>query len=142
MLCLFYRSKKLKLCMIHKLKILVFMNTVDWFALVHCPGESACPGKSSFRISYSSSSSSWLTNSVSLHSDSGLRALCSSFVAQMVKNMPAELEISEMFPELERSPGEGNGNPLQYSCLESLMDRGAWWATVHGVTKSQTRLSY
>ena len=40
----------------------------------------------------------------------------------MVKNLPAELEISEMFPELERSPGEGNGNPLQYSCLDSLMD--------------------
>ena len=36
--------------------------------------------------------------------------------------------------------GEGNGNPLQYSCLENSMDRGAWWATVHGVTKSQTRL--
>ena len=36
---------------------------------------------------------------------------------------------------------EGNGNPLQYSCLENPMDRGAWWATVHGVTKSQTRLS-
>ena len=40
-----------------------------------------------------------------------------------------------------RSPGEGNGTPLQYSCLENLMDRGAWWATVHGVIKSQTRLS-
>ena len=39
------------------------------------------------------------------------------------------------------SPGEGNGSPLQCSCLESPMDRGAWWATVHGVTKSQTRLS-
>ena len=37
--------------------------------------------------------------------------------------------------------GEGNGNPLQYSCLENLMDRGAWWAAVHGVTKSQTRLN-
>ena len=37
-----------------------------------------------------------------------------------------------------RSPGEENGNPLQYSCLENLMDRGAWWATVHGVSKSQT----
>ena len=36
------------------------------------------------------------------------------------------------------SPGEGNGNPLQYSCLENPMDRGAWWATVHRVTKSQT----
>ena len=39
------------------------------------------------------------------------------------------------------SPGGGNGNPLQYSCLENPMDRGAWWATVHGVPKSQTRLS-
>ena len=44
-------------------------------------------------------------------------------------------------PGLGRSPGEGNGNPLQYSCLENSMDGGAWWATVHGVTKSQTRLS-
>ena len=44
-----------------------------------------------------------------------------------------------LIPGLGRSPGEGN--PLQYSCLENPMDRGAWWATVHGVTKSQTRLS-
>ena len=43
-------------------------------------------------------------------------------------------------PELERSPGEGNGNPLQYSCLENSMDRGALWATVHGVAQSRTRL--
>ena len=40
-----------------------------------------------------------------------------------------------------RSPGEGNGNPLQYGCLENFMDRGAWWPVVHGVTKSQTWLS-
>ena len=39
------------------------------------------------------------------------------------------------------SPGEGNSNPLQYSCLENPMDRGAWWTTVHGVTESRTRLS-
>ena len=44
-------------------------------------------------------------------------------------------------PGLGRFPGEGNGNPLQYSCLENSMDGGAWWATVHGVTKSWTRLS-
>ena len=44
-------------------------------------------------------------------------------------------------PGLGRSPGEGNGNPLQYSCLENCMDGGAFWATVHGVTKSRTRLS-
>ena len=44
-------------------------------------------------------------------------------------------------PGLGRPPGEGNGNPLQYSCLENPMDGGAWWATVHGVTKSWTQLS-
>ena len=44
-------------------------------------------------------------------------------------------------PESGRFPGEGNGTPLQYSCLENPIDGGAWWATVHGVTKSQTRLS-
>ena len=42
---------------------------------------------------------------------------------------------------LGRSPGEGNGNPLQYSCLENSMVREAWWATVHGVTKNWTLLS-
>ena len=44
-------------------------------------------------------------------------------------------------PGLESSPGEGNGNPLQYPCLENPMDGRAWWATVHGVAKSRTRLS-
>ena len=44
-------------------------------------------------------------------------------------------------PVSGRSPGRGNGTPLQDSCLENPMDRGAWWATVHGVTKSQTRLN-
>ena len=44
-------------------------------------------------------------------------------------------------PGSGRSPGEGNGNPLQYSCLENPTDGGAWWATVHGVTKSQKQLS-
>ena len=43
-----------------------------------------------------------------------------------------------LIPESGRSPGEGNGNPLQYSCLENSMDGGACWATVHGVAKSQT----
>ena len=46
-----------------------------------------------------------------------------------------------LIPGSGRSPGEGNGSPLQYSCLENPMDGGAWWATVHGVTKSRTRLS-
>ena len=43
-----------------------------------------------------------------------------------------------LIPGLGRSPGGGHGNPLQYSCLENPMDRGAWWATVHGVTQSDT----
>ena len=46
-----------------------------------------------------------------------------------------------LIPGSGRSPGEGNGNPLQYSFLENPMDGRAWWATVHGVSKSQTRLS-
>ena len=46
-----------------------------------------------------------------------------------------------LIPGSGRSPGEGNGNPLQYSCLENPMDGGAWWATVHRVAKSQTRLN-
>ena len=48
----------------------------------------------------------------------------------------------DSIPGSGRSHGEGNGNPPQYSCLENPLDRGAWWATVHGVTKSQTRLSF
>ena len=48
---------------------------------------------------------------------------------------------SGSIPRSGRSPGEGNGNPLQDSCLENPTDREAWWATVHGVTKSRTRLS-
>ena len=58
----------------------------------------------------------------------------------VVQNPPANAGDVGSIPGLGRSPGEGNGNPLQYSCLEHPMDRGAWWATVHGVAKSQTRL--
>ena len=61
----------------------------------------------------------------------------------LVKNASANAgdarDLSSI-PGLGRSPVEGNGNPLQYSCLENSMDRGAWWAVVHGVTKSWTRL--
>ena len=45
---------------------------------------------------------------------------------------------TDLIPGSGRSPGEGHGNQLKYSCLENLMDRGAWWATVHGVAKSRT----
>ena len=60
-----------------------------------------------------------------------------SLVAQLVKNLP----VSGPIPRLRRFPGEGYGNPLQYSCLKNSMDRGAWWAIVHGVTTSQTPLN-
>jgi len=56
----------------------------------------------------------------------------------LVKNLAANAGDMGSIPGSGRSPGEGNGNPLQYSCLENTMDRGAWWATVHRVTKSQT----
>ena len=59
-----------------------------------------------------------------------------SLVPQMVKNPLANAEDSGSVPGLGRSPGEGNGNPLQYSYLGNLMDRGARWATVHGIPKS------
>ena len=61
-----------------------------------------------------------------------------SLVAQMVKESACNVGDLGSIPGSGRSPGEGNGNPLQYSCLENSMDGGAWWATVHGVAKSQT----
>ena len=63
--------------------------------------------------------------------------LWASLVAQTVKNLPAVQETC-LIPGLGRSPGEGHGNPLQYSCLENPMDRGSWWPTVHGVAESDT----
>ena len=64
-----------------------------------------------------------------------------SKVVQEVKNLPANARATGdtgSIPGLGRFPGGGNGNPLQYSCLGNPMDRGACWATVHGVAKSQT----
>ena len=64
-----------------------------------------------------------------------------SQVALVVKNSPAnagDISDASSIPGSGRSPGGGHGNSLQYSCLENPMDRGAWWATVHGVTRSRT----
>ena len=69
------------------------------------------------------------------------RVFRASQVALVVKNPPANAGVARnvgSIPGLRRSPGEGNGNPLQYSFLENSMDRGAWQATVHGVAKSRT----
>ena len=59
----------------------------------------------------------------------------------MAKNPPAnagDIRDTGLTPSSGRSPGEGHGNPLHYSCLENLMDRGVWWAMVHRVTMSRT----
>ena len=61
-----------------------------------------------------------------------------SLITQMIKNLPVMQETWGSIPGLGRLSGEGNGNPLQYSCLENPMDRGAWWSAVHGVAKSRT----
>ena len=63
------------------------------------------------------------------------------YMAQTLKNLPAMQETRVLIPGLERSPREGNGNPLQYSCLENPTDRGAWQASVLGVLKSWRRPS-
>ena len=59
-------------------------------------------------------------------------------VAQQVKNLPADAGDTGLILGLGRSPGGGHGKPLQCSCLENAMDSGAWWATIHRVTNSQT----
>ena len=72
------------------------------------------------------------------------RGASASQVVMVVKNPPAnagDTGDAGSIPGSERSFGEGNGIPLQYSCLDNPMDRGAWWATVHRVAKSWTRLS-
>ena len=101
----------------------------EWRAIVHRVAKSRTPLK---RLS-SSSSSRASNRDVGFQkpgSDSGYP------VAQMVKNLPAMQE--SLIPGLGRSSGGGNGNPLQYSCLENSIDREALWATVHGVAKSRT----
>ena len=66
--------------------------------------------------------------------------LGASLVAQMVKEFACNAGDPGLIPGLGRSSGDGNGYPLQYSCLEKFMDRGSWWATVHRIAKSWTQL--
>ena len=82
----------------------------------------------------------WVTNTLTPF----LVTVGASQAVLVVKNPPAKAgdpRDSGLIPGLGRSPGEGNDNPFQYSCLENHIDRGAWWATVHGVAKSWTWLS-
>ena len=86
----------------------------------------------------------------------GKEATCADYLASLLSpsyialGLPVSSEVKAsasnagdlgLISGLGRSSGEGNGNPLQYSCLENPMDRGAWWATFHGVAKSRTQLS-
>ena len=59
----------------------------------------------------------------------------------MVKNPPVNEGDVPLIPGSGRSPGEGNGSPLQYSCLENAVNRGSWWATVHEVTKETSQVN-
>ena len=79
----------------------------------------------------------WETNTSSFHFHYHLHVLGFPGILP-VKNPPAEAGDMGSIPELGRSPGEGNGNLLQSSCLRNPMDKGAWWAAVHVVAKSQT----
>ena len=81
----------------------------------------------------------WALRSLMIHMRLILRRGSSSGIA--VKNLPANAGVMGLIPGSGRSPEEGHGNSLQYSRLENPMDRGAWRATVHGVTKSWIRLS-
>ena len=73
-----------------------------------------------------------------------IKQICPKWASQVLlvmKNPSAntgDIRDTSFIPGSRRSPGEVHGNPLQNSCLENPMDRGAWWATVHGVTKSRT----
>ena len=89
-------------------------------------------------------------NQVTVTDDDGVRCCCFEHPENRAglpwwlsgkKNPPASAGIVSLIPGLERSPGEGYGNPLQYACLQNPMDRGALRATVHGVAESWTRLS-
>ena len=81
---------------------------------------------------WSSVSRAWASRS----RDPGIYAWAEGFPgSSVVKNPFANIEDVGSIPGSEKSSGEGNGNPLQYSCLGNLMDRGAWWSTVRGVTR-------
>ena len=72
------------------------------------------------------------------HSFKSLKSRLSLWLSGKKKNLPANTGDVGLIPGSGRSPGEGNGNLLQYSCLENSMVRGAWWFTVHGVAELDT----
>ena len=121
---------------------------LSWDTLMlacHASGKVLVFPKPSWMSLYSSQPNMPQPEGILLDSDenfSHLHLPRASLVAQTVNESACNAGDLGFIPGLlERPPGEGNGYLLQYSCLENSMDRGAWWATVHGVTKSQTQLS-
>ena len=132
-------------------------RTLEWVAISSCRGSSGCRDQTCllsckqilYPLSHLGSPNTSHLKYLSLAFTHTKKNKQASHVALVVKNLPANAGIRDIrepirdmgsIPGLGRSPGEGNGNPLQYSCLENPMDREAWLATVHRVTKSQTRL--
>ena len=126
---------------------------LEWVAMC-CPRGSSWPGlePTSFMSPalagrFFTTSATWKAQSIPLVFNKNNENINDSLVAQLVKNPPATEEITcnagdlGSLPGFGRSPGGRHGNPLQYSCLENPMDRGAWWAIVREVTKSWTWLS-
>ena len=106
-----------------------------WFPHLKSKESSVCPGRLC-RIKYR-----WL-NCKRSYKVAYYLSLLLGFPGSSDSKEPAcNVEDPGLIPGSGRPPGEGNGNPLQYSCLENPMDRGAWWATVHGVAKSWAQLS-
>ena len=129
---------------------LICISLVTWVPL--CEGDSAIsescdpmafspPGSSAHGISQSRILEWGAIPSSRVSSHASLQFGTRVFqVALLVKNPPANAGGVGLIPGSRRSPGEGNDNPLQYSCLENLLDIGAWQATAHGIKKSWTQL--
>ena len=118
------------------------MDRGTWLAIIHSFA------KSQTRLKWPSmhrhiSLKCWCLTFLPFMNNLNLPWVRASLVAQTVKNMPAmrEWDLGSIHGS-RRSPGDGNGYPLQYVCLENPMDKGAWWATVHGDAESQVQLSH
>ena len=142
-LCMFSLEECLFRSFAHFLIELFFLNWILW---AFCIFWELCPCWLHHLQIFSPSPNAWLSCRIHFYcarKGGDLQARRASQMALLVKNPPAnagDIWNSGLIPGLGRSPGGGHGNPLQYSCLENPLERWAWWATVHGVTKSWARL--